>query len=38
MESTGTKDTINKSIKKGKKIYLYNIKENKVSLIGDEIV
>ena len=38
MESTGTKDTINKSIKKGKRIYLYNIKENKVSLIGDEIV
>ena len=30
MESTGTKDTINKSIKKGKKIYLYNIKENKI--------
>ena len=30
MESTGTKDTINKSIKKGKRIYLYNIKENKI--------
>ena len=30
MESNGTRDTINKSIKKGKKIYLYNIKENKI--------
>ena len=38
MESNGTKDTIDKSVEKGKKIYLYNIKENKISLYCDEII
>jgi uncharacterized phage-like protein YoqJ len=38
MESNGTKDTIDKSVKKGKKVYLYNIKENKISLYCDEII
>lgn len=35
MSSTGTKDTINKSVENGKKIYLYNIIENKLSLYCD---
>lgn len=38
MESTGTKDTIDKSVEKGNKVYLYNIKEDKVSLYNDKII
>lgn len=32
MVSTGTKDTINKSVDRGKKIYVYNTTENKLLL------
>lgn len=35
MSSTGTKDTMDKSIKNNKKVYLYNVIENKLSLFND---
>lgn len=38
MSSTGTKDTIDKSVKNNKKVYLYNTIENKLSLYYDEII
>jgi len=33
MKSTGTKDTIDKSVKKGNKVYIYNIVDNNITVI-----
>jgi predicted Rossmann fold nucleotide-binding protein DprA/Smf involved in DNA uptake len=38
MESTGTKDTMTKALENGKKVYLFNIKENKLTLYTDEVI
>lgn len=35
MSSTGTKDTLDKSVQRGKKIYLYNTLDNKLTLYND---
>ena len=37
MKSTGTKDTIDKSVERNKKVYLYDITENKLVLYNDKI-
>lgn len=37
MKSTGTKDTIDKSIERNKKVYLYDITENKLVLYNDKV-
>lgn len=33
MESNGTKDTIDKSVKKGNKVYIYNIINNELTIL-----
>jgi hypothetical protein len=33
MKSTGTKDTIDKSVKKGNKVYIYNIVNNEITVL-----
>jgi hypothetical protein len=35
MTSTGTKDTLDKSVERGKKVYLYNTLDNKLTLYND---
>lgn len=37
MKSTGTKDTIDKSVKRNKKVYLYDITEKKLLLYNDKV-
>lgn len=37
MKSTGTKDTIDKSVERNKKVYLYDITENKLVLYNDKV-
>ena len=38
MESTGTKDTIDKSVEKGNRVYLYNINEGTITLYYDKSI